>query len=466
MKEDVKKRKKIFVLDTNVPLYNWKCLYSFEEHDIKLSTEVFQELDTFKDGSQVKNYNARHFTRAVDLLRAETIEKEGKIVSKLSSVGVSLGKGLGTIQSIAFDERDYNEKVSNVFTKKTVDNSLLSLTYTLKEKNPDCDVILVTKDINLRLKADSLNIVSEDYKKDQLKDIDTLDKGILVLNSPFLEEIIDKIYLEEAAPYNDLDKSLNFNPKNNLYVILKSGQKSVLTVVNMEEERFVRVHKITNFGITPRNAEQVFAMHAVSSLSIKLVTLYGPAGSGKTLMALAAALQLLKMGVCKKIICSAAIVAVDNKELGYLPGDMFDKVSPYMGGVYDNLSLIKTHINKNGDQKYLEIYNSDKDSGYLVIQPLAFIRGKSINDSVFILDEAQNTTPHEVLAAITRAGENTKVILCGDIKQVDAPYLGTNDNGLVHVISRFQGQKVYANVFLEKGERSYLATLASELLSN
>jgi PhoH-like ATPase len=462
---DKNKRGKIFVLDTNVPLHNWKCIYSFEKHNVKISTEVLEELDTFKNGIGAKHYNARQFIKTIDALRSEKIEKKGKLVSKLSNGGVSLGVGLGTIEVVPFLKRDKN--VVSVFSEKSVDNNLLSVVEQLRKSNTDFDVIFVTKDINLRLKADSLNLLAEDYKKDQLKNIDSLPKGRILLDDKMLSEVIDELYDKKnngRVSYIGLENKIKFTPIHNLYAILKAGKKSVLVRVDKEEKQFVRLEKLTKFGITPRNAEQVFAMDAALDFNIKLITLYGPAGTGKTLIAMLAALDLLKREKVSRIIISAAIVPVDNKDIGFLPGDVSDKISPYMQGIYDNISLIKTHVNRNGDQTYLELFNSD-NGDRIEIQPLSFMRGRSITNSVFISDEVQNTTPHEMLTLITRIGENTKIILCGDIKQVDAPYLNQSDNGLVHVISRFQGQKIYANVLLENGERSELATLASELLS-
>ena len=474
-----KSQKKIFVLDTNVILYNWKSIYNFEENDIKISIKVIDEIDTFKKGKEEININARKFTRLIDALRKERTEKGGRMVSKLCNGGVSLGEGKGKIEIVM--QRTINPEVREAYPETTVDHYLLSMVYEIS-KEEEAETILVTKDVNLRIKADSLGLYAEDYESEQIKDIDSLYKGQLLINDPKLATTLQLLYKDGRAPFPEIP-GLDLIP--NMYLILRDGKQHGLARIEVERKKeeengngngnenknvvstgkveLVRVEKRTVSGITTKNSEQAFSVDAIMNSNISLVTLYGKDGTGKTLISIACAIEKLKSKQCKQIIISAAIVPVGNKEIGFLPGDVNDKVSPYMQGLFDNLEFVKTEAGKKDAEKINALMTLQKDS-QIKIQPLSSIRGRSINNTVFIIDETQNTTPHEMKTAITRAGVNTQVIICGDIEQIDAPYLGKADNGLSHVISKFKGQLMYANVYLEKGERSELATIASELL--
>ena len=452
---------KTFVLDTSVIIHDSSCIKNFAEHDIKIPLCVIEELDNFKKGqNDAKAFHARDLTRTLDKMDSE----------HLFDGGVSLGQGKGKLS--VETNVDLHELVKAKFSADIIDHRIISVALRYKEEHPEREVILVTKDTNLRLKARSLKIKAEDYESDQLKEIDKLYKGKIMIEDSSLSKIINLIYKDGKAPYSMIKTSLNFQPIHNMYVILRdptpATNNSALARVDIEQQYLVRVEKKTVSGITPRNAEQVFAVDAVLNPNTSLVTLYGKAGTGKTLLAIAAALELLKEKRCKQIIISAALVPVGNKDVGFLPGDLNEKVSPYMQGLFDNVAFIKTQIGKKGAtevEKYFVIKEKANDDGpSIVIQPLNTIRGRSINNTVFVLDESQNTTPHEAKTAITRAGENTKMILCGDIEQIDAPYLGKSDNGLAHVVYKFKGRVMSANVYLEKGERSALATLASEIL--
>jgi len=272
-----------------------------------------------------------------------------------------------------------------------------------------------------------------------------------------------------------------------MYFILKNMNNSCLVCVDENVEKFCRVEKKTVSGINPRNAEQAFALDALLSKKNSLISLMGKAGTGKTLLAMAAALELLKSGLYERIIIAAAMVPLSNRDIGALPGDANDKVAPYMQGLYDNLEFIKSQykgkkvrvpVEETEENEFSgtrkrksKAQTEEKDfisilqeEGRIKIQPLASIRGRSLNNTIFIIDEAQNLTPHEVKTIVTRAGENTKVVFCGDIQQIDSPYLDSRSNGLSHLIYRMAGQKIVAHVTLEKGERSYLAELAADLL--
>ena len=246
----------------------------------------------------------------------------------------------------------------------------------------------------------------------------------------------------------------------NGYYILKNGKSSSLAYYDHFTDQLERIEKEYVYGIKPKNAEQAFALHALMNPHIKLVALQGVAGTGKTLLALASALEQSKN--FHQIILARPIVPLSNKEIGFLPGDANDKIGPYMEPLWDNLKFIKSQFSEN-EKKFRAILEMES-SGRIVITPLAFIRGRSLSNIMFIIDEAQNLTPHEVKTIITRAGENTKIVFTGDVNQIDTPYLDEYSNGLAYLIDRLKGQKLFANVVLEKGERSELANLANDLL--
>jgi len=479
-----KANKKIFVIDTNVILYNWRSILNFDEHDIKVSIKVIDEIDTFKKGKEEININARKFTRFIDDLRKERIKKEGRMVSKLCNGGVSLGEGKGTIEIVM--QKSIIQDVKEAYPESSVDHYLLSMVYEMS-KDKEIETILVTKDVNLRIKADSLGLYAEDYESEYIKDIDSLYKSQQLINDPKLSDTIQLLYKNGKAPFPKIE---GLDPIPNMCLILQAGKQHCLARVDIEREKeenvndsnefennninknnpstkknieLIRVSKRTVSGIDTLNSGQAFAVDAIMNPNIKLASLIGPAGTGKTLIAIACAFEKLLKVQCKQVFISAALVPVGNKEIGFLPGDLYEKVSPYMQGLFDNMEFVKTETSKKDAKKIEALITLQKD-GAMKIQPLSSIRGRSINNTVFVIDETQNTTPHEVKTAITRAGKNTQVILCGDIEQIDAPYLSKADNGLIHVISKLKGQFIYANIFLDKGERSELATLASKLL--
>jgi len=308
------------------------------------------------------------------------------------------------------------------------------------------------------MKAKSLGLPSADYSTDKVGSFDKLYTGKRIIEDA-APEVISAFYGEthtvpaDAAPFIT-------NPIPNENFILRSGSKSVLATYRAADQSFVRVEKTTTYGITPRNAEQSFALKALLNDDIKLVTLAGTAGTGKTLLALAAALECRQR--YRQILLARPVVPLGNRDLGYLPGDIGDKLDPYMQPLYDNLTVIRHQFNDN--DVAAQRINDMKESEKLMISPLAYIRGRSLQRIFFIIDEAQNLTPHEVKTIITRAGEGTKIVLTGDIRQIDQPYLDALSNGLSYLIHRMVGQPIYAHITLEKGERSMLADLASELL--
>lgn len=440
------KTKKIFVVDTNVLLHDYLSIYNFEENDVVLPIVVLEELDKFKKGNDIINFHAREFTRELDKLSGDN----------LFNGGVSLGKGKGnlTIET----GKLFSPEIKASFPEDTPDHRILAIADHIRQKNDKRTVILITKDINLRMKAKSVGIMAQDYKSDKVVDLDTLDKSITVLDD-FNDKLINRLYNEtEGIAIEDF--SFRERPTPHQYFILRSSSSSVLAHYDPGRKVIDRVVKNKIYGIEPRNAEQTFSFDALMRPDIPLVALTGKAGTGKTLLALAAALQQEKN--FNQIFLARPIVPLGNRDLGYLPGDVNEKIGPYMQPLFDNLSVIK-HRFKGQSKEYLRIEELLKEER-LVITPLAYIRGRSLSNAFFIVDEAQNLTPHEVKTIITRAGEGTKMVFTGDIQQIDSPYLDATSNGLSYMSDKMKGQELFAHVNLVKGERSYLAELASNLL--
>jgi PhoH-like ATPase len=344
------------------------------------------------------------------------------------------------------------------FAPDKLDHHILNIAYQYAREHQNQQVILVTKDGNFRMKAKSVGLLAEDYTTDHVKDVSRLYTGHQTLeDAP--EDIIDRMY---KPPYEVDIRTFpgyeEFLP--NEYLILRNGRKSALATNNPFTQTLRHVEKFPAYGITPRNAEQIFALDALLNDNIQLVSLSGKAGTGKTLLALASALE--RKESYRQIFMGRPIVPLSNKDIGYLPGDIQSKIGPYMQPLYDNLGVIQ-HQYSSSDNKHTHIKTLLEDE-QLVLAPLSYIRGRSLVDIFFIVDEAQNLTPHEVKTIITRAGEGTKIVFTGDIFQIDHPYLDSHSNGLSYLIERMQGQKIYAHVNLEKGERSELAELASNLL--
>jgi PhoH-like ATPase len=320
--------------------------------------------------------------------------------------------------------------------------------------------VLVTKDINLRLKAKALNVAAEDYLTGKVKETDTVFTGRAELDG-FPEKQLQTLYEQKRVPMDLGQKTIQkLNLQPNLFYILKNGKSSGLGFFNSQTSDMELVEKSAYYGIKPRNAEQTFALHAIMNPHIKLVTLTGVAGTGKTLLALAGSLEQRRD--FKQIYLARPIVPLSNRDIGFLPGDAEQKINPYMQPLWDNLKFIKNQFGER-DRNYKQIDEMVANEKILVT-PLAYIRGRSLSNVIFIVDEAQNLTPHEVKTIITRAGENSKFIFTGDVRQIDTPYLDEQSNGLSYLVDRLKGQPLYAHVSLVKGERSELANLANDLL--
>ncbi len=441
-----KGKKKNFVLDTNVILHDYECIEKFEENDIYLPIVSLEELDKFKKGSEQINFNARAFVRRLDEISDQDLFKKG----------ASLGEGRGRL--FVKINGQYHTKVKEAFGEAKADHRILSIAMTLADEQPNVKTILVTKDVNLRMKARSLGMLVEDYINDKVTRVDLFENS-----EPEFEgvdgDLIDRIYAsKDGINVDEWELASKLDP-NDCFV-MKSERNSVLARYNPFTDKIVKVEKAVYFGIQPRNAEQTFAMHILSDPDVKLVGLTGKAGTGKTLLALAAALSQEQQ--YKQILLARPIVSLANKDLGFLPGDEKAKVAPYMQPLFDNLNVIKAQFAQNSSElrKLEEMQKTEK----LVIEALAYIRGRSVSETIFIVDEAQNLTPHEIKTIITRAGEGSKLIFTGDIEQIDSPYLDAQSNGLAYMIEIMKGQPIFAHVNLVKGERSQLSELASDLL--
>ncbi len=444
-------QKKIFVLDTSVILYDHQSIMNFDDNDVAIPIPVLEELDDFKKGNDTKNFEAREFIRFLD----KKAEKEKTLTDWISLNGPTRGKF-----KVIMDTRRKDLDATVIYAGAKMDHKILNCALSLAEDEPKKKVILVTKDINLRLKAKALNLNAEDYQTGKIQNVEMIHTGHTTVEG-FSQRALDRLYEKSFVPLDKLESyTKKFKPQMNGYYILKAARGTALAYINPFTQCIEHVEKRPYYGIKPKNAEQAFALHAVFNPEVKLVTLTGVAGTGKTLLALAGALEQRRN--FKQIYLARPIVPLSNKDIGFLPGDEKAKVNPYMQPLWDNLKLIKNQFPESDKQNkaIVEMINTEK----ILVTPLAYIRGRSLSNVVFIVDEAQNLTPHEIKTIITRAGENAKFIFTGDINQIDTPYLDEHSNGLSYLVDRLKGQSLYAHVNLEKGERSDLANLANDLL--
>jgi PhoH-like ATPase len=437
---------KIFVLDTNVVLHDSSCIHQFDEHDVVIPITVIEELDSFKKGDGMLNYHAREFIRSLDSLCKD----------RLFNGGIALGEGKGSI-SVKL-ESAFHEKLKTNFSPAKADHHILNSAYYLAIDHPEKMVVLVTKDVNLRMKAKSIGLMAEDYTTDHVKNILDLYKGTRVKENVD-GMTIDRLY---EVPFEVMTDEIVFEhpPLPNEYLVLRNGKKSALGKYDPFSGMIRRIDKTACCGIMPRNAEQAFALDALTNMDIPLVTISGKAGTGKTLLALAAALERKRH--YRQIFVARPVVPLSNKDIGFLPGDIQSKLDPYMQPLYDNLAVIQhqSTAGSDGHKKISDLLNEKK----MVITPLTYIRGRSLVKVFFIVDEAQNLTPHEIKTIITRAGEKTKMVFTGDVQQIDHPYLDRRSNGLSYLIEKMKDQRLAAHINLEKGERSELSDLVVNLL--
>ncbi len=441
------KPKKLFVLDTNVILHDSSSIDQFEEHDIAIPITVLEELDNFKKGNESINFHAREFVRKLDGISGDD----------LFDNGISLGKGRGKLRVVI--EPRTHERLVGMFNVGKPDHQILNVALHQKEQYRNRKVFLVTKDVNLRMKAKSVGVPSQDYRTDHVADVSTLYSGRRTIEHVDSDVVEAMYHVPFEVPVDAVNVPEPLVAHENC--ILRNGKKSALATYDPLTQTLKRVDKRTVFGITPRNSEQAFALATLLNDDIPLVSISGKAGTGKTLLALAAALENRR--AYRQIFMARPVVPLSNKDIGYLPGEIKAKLDPYMQPMYDNLSVIQNQQSGDKDQNAEQIRKMLEDEK-LMISALSYIRGRSLNRIYFIVDEAQNLTPHEVKTIITRAGEGTKIVLTGDIFQIDHPYLDSQSNGLTYLIERMKGQNLYAHITLERGERSELSELASDLL--
>lgn len=446
------KRPKIFVLDTNIVLHDYKAIRKFQDNDIVIPIAVLEELDKFKKGTDALSFNARGFMRDIDRLT------EGKMFGKS---GVPLGKGLGNIK--IEPNHPFPDSMKDLFHDDIQDHRILATAIWVRDNNPDRFVALVTKDINLRMKAKAAGMVAQDYLTDRVEEdkvefsqkevqfVDSLPDDVMQELAYGKDNVIDWRAVSEARPSANQLYKFQWNSHDGEIVCAR---------YDADMDKIMLVRKREACGIKPRNDEQKFALDACLNRKIQLVSLTGGAGTGKTLLALASALELEKE--FDQIILSRPTVILGNQDIGFLPGDQKNKMSPFLQPLMDNLNVIKA-LYRPSSREYQHIEGLLKDEK-LLITPLAYIRGRSLGKAFFIIDEAQNLTPHEIKTIITRAGEGTKMVFTGDIFQIDQPYLDQWSNGLTHLGEKMAGQKLFEHVFLKKGERSELSDIASKLL--
>ena len=454
---------KIFVLDTNIILHDSRSIYNFQENDLVIPIAVIEELDKFKKSTDVLGYNAREFMRKIDILSADKNFFKGE--------GFSLGKGLGTLRVEI--NHPFPLELQGSFKDDIQDHRILAVAIWVKNQNPQRFVALVTKDVNLRMKARALGMVAQDYLTDRIeeKHIEKNEKRVQVINN------LPKNTIERVASGGITVDEVRYKkqPANQLYKFRyevqpgadqkdnakrRQAYEYLLARFDAPTNSIVPVKPCTAYGIQPRNSEQVFAMDALMNPQVQLISLTGTAGTGKTLLALAAALE--QADNFSQILLARPVIPLKNQEIGYLPGDAKDKIGPYMLPLYDNLAVIKKQfgISSKENVKIEDMLRREK----LLISPLAYIRGRSLSNVFFIIDEAQNLTPHEVKTIITRAGEGTKIVFTGDIQQIDQPYLDKWSNGLTHINDKLYGEPLFEHVNLTKGERSKLSELAGKKL--
>jgi len=436
---------KNYVLDTNVLLHDSRAIFSFADNNVIIPIYVIEEIDTFKKDQTELGRNARQVARILDQHRADGGLSQPQPLGNGGTVRVALAKS--PPKNPSYDSRSMDQRILEIATE-------------VREAHPGVPTILVSKDVNMRIRGDALGLHTVDYEPERIS-IDELYPGHREL--PVESTTIDELYADGGVKVTvDTEGGLHANE----YLLLKhdSTGKSALGRYDKAADKVVPVKKLRDgvWGIRPRNKEQHYALDMLLNDDIKLVTLVGKAGTGKTLLAIAAGLQkVTEEDVYQKLLVSRPIFPL-GKDIGYLPGDIEEKLNPWMQPIYDNLELL-LGLNRS-DKKEGRSYAELVDLGFVQVEPLTYIRGRSLPNVYMIVDEAQNLTPHEVKTIITRAGEGTKIILTGDPYQIDHPYLDSSNNGLTTVAERFKREGIAGHIILSKGERSQLAELATQVL--
>lgn len=439
---------KIFVLDTNIILHDHRSIYNFQENDLYIPITVIEELDKFKKGNDTLAFNARSFVREIDRLSNNSLFDQG----------VSIGPGKGKIKIEM--GHPFPEEYAGALAEDIPDHRIISTALWLRDNNPDRKVALVTKDMNMRLKARAMGLMVQDYLTDRVEEkrIEKIQKEVTTLRR-VKESIIQRFKAEGELQPATLNIKRKLLP-NQLFKLYCEDNSLHLGRFDIDKKSIIRITKESALNITPRNEEQTFAMEAILNPDIKLISITGASGSGKTLLALAGALA--QRNLYQQIILSKPIIPLLEKNIVLIPDNIDKKAAPFLLPLYDNLNLIKSSI-KGRPELLGEIEEMERDEK-LLITPLGYTRGRSLNNVCFIIDEAQNLTPHEMKTIISRAGDNTKIIFCGDIFQIDQPYLDVHSNGLSLIGEKFFGQAVFEHINMAKGERSELSKLACRLL--
>jgi len=426
-------KRKTFIVDTSVLLYDKCAIHSFPGNDVIIPLIVLDELDRFKDKPGLLGENARYVNRYLDDLRSQGSLHDGVKIDH--------------DQTIRVDINHYD--VPEGLDSATGDNKIIGLAVAIKQEL-ESPVIMVTKDINFRIKCDSLGVYAEDYYKDRIvHDVSEIYTGQeeFEVDDPTL---INRFYELGGIDPRDLDYDLH----SNQFVTVKYGNQSMIGVKTKNNIQHLTNNMGKTIGVTPRNKEQKFAIDLLTRDDVKLVTMTGIAGSGKTYLTLMAGLSGLQEKKYDRIVITRSLQTV-GKEIGFLPGDIDDKMSPWLSPILDNF---RTAFK---DVTYFEMM---RQKGQIEVSPLAFIRGRTFNNTFLIVDEAQNSTIHELKTIITRIGENSKVVLLGDTDQIDTPYLDSLSNGLTIIVEKFKQYDIAGHITLLKGERSELATLASQVI--
>ncbi len=444
-------KSKIYVLDTNVILHDHKAIWKFKDNDLVIPTAVIEEADKFKKGNDTLSYHARGFMRELDLI------SDGHSFGKK---GIPIGKGLGRIK--VEPNHPFPPELSELFKDDTQDHRILATAIWVRDNNPGTFVALVTKDVNLRLKSKAAGMAVQDYLSDKIEEDKLENRQREVLRMSLRSDLMQALCCgpETSIDWKDVQE-LKPEPNQLFRFEWESGSDDTACArYDADRGKIVLVKSREAYGIRPRNDEQKMALDACLNPKVSLVALTGGAGTGKTLLALASALEQERD--YEQIILSRPTVILGNQDIGFLPGDQKSKMSPFLQPLMDNLNVIKEQFRPGSReaQRIEAMLTMEK----LVIEPLAYIRGRSLGKCFFIIDEAQNLTPHEIKTIITRAGEGTKMVFTGDVFQIDQPYLDQWTNGLSHIAEKLSGQKLFEHVFLRKGERSALSDLAAKLL--
>lgn len=437
--------RKAFILDTNVLLFDPQAIYKFGNNDVIIPMVVIEEIDRFKREMSENGRHARLFSRLIDEMRADGELSKGVKLPNGGMLAVELGVSAPLPLDLPMDKAD---------------NRILALAMSLRKESPKRPIVFCTKDVNLRIKADALGITAEDYEPSSVEP-EQLYSGTATLQVD--AHLVDEFYQNKRLALRD--KQL----KANQYVILKDSANPNHTAMgrfSRELDCIVPIYKPAEglWGIFPKNAEQAFAIDALLNDDIKLVSLVGKAGTGKTLLAIAAGLaKTVDEGVYHRLLVSRPVFPL-GKDIGFLPGDIEEKLNPWMQPIYDNIDFLFGATGAKGRRGAGKGCQELMNQGLLQIEPLTYIRGRSIPQQYLIVDESQNLTPHEIKTIVTRAGDNTKIVLTGDSFQIDNPYVDSANNGLVYLVERFKDEAISAHITLAKGERSKLSELASNLL--